>query len=301
MFKTLVVALDLDPDGDRALRVVQALARTGPVAVDLVTVSSPGMPTATDAYELEQRATLFGWGPESCSIVHDVDAARGIVRHASRRDDALLVMATSARLPWTSTMFGSITRDVLHQTDRPVLFIGPHVAWTYHPPCTTLVPCIDASDAAERAVPAIVAWQQTFTSPAPQLAEVLPVDADPTMAAHRLHAMADLLAAQHVHADTRVVHDDDPVAGLETLTTRFAGPVYVATSARYTDDRLHWHSTTQQLIHRATCPVLVVPARPMPQPIPVVTAARREYVPFHDATVLAANGMLASRTGHGSS
>jgi hypothetical protein len=32
MFETLVVALDLEPDGDRALGVVQALARTGPVS-----------------------------------------------------------------------------------------------------------------------------------------------------------------------------------------------------------------------------------------------------------------------------
>ena len=180
-------------------------------------------------------------------------------------------------------MFGSITRDILRQTDRPVLLIGPHVAWASHPPCTTLVPCIDPSEAAERAVPAIIAWQQTFSSPAPQLVEVVPVDADPAAAAHRLRTMADLLAAQHVHADTFVVHDDDPVVGLQTLTSRFAGPVYVATSARYTDDRLHWHSTTQQLIHRATCPVLVIPARPMPQSLPVVADDRRADVPFHDA------------------
>ncbi len=285
MFKTLVVALDLDPDGDRALPVVQALARTGAVAVDLVTVSSPGMPTAVDAYELERRATQFGWSPDSWSIVHDVDAAGGIVRHAARRDDALLVMATSARLPWTSTMFGSVTRDILRQTDRPVLLIGPHVAWTSPPPCTTLVPCIDPSGAAERAAPAIIAWQQTFTSPAPQLAEVLPVEADPTVAAQRLRTMTELLAAQHVHADTFVVHDDDPVAGLETLASRFAGPVYVATSARYTDGRLHWHSTTQQLIHRATCPVLVVPARPMPQSLPVIADDHHADVPFHDAVL----------------
>ena len=65
MFKTLVVALDLEADGDRALRVVQALARLGPVRVDLVTVSSPGMPTAADAYELERRARRFGWNPDA--------------------------------------------------------------------------------------------------------------------------------------------------------------------------------------------------------------------------------------------
>lgn len=288
MFKTLVVALDLEPDGDRALRVVQALARTGPVRVDLVTVSSPGMPTASDAYELQKRADQFGWGPGSWSILQDVDAAGALVQHAARCEDALLVMATSARRPWTSSMFDTTTRDVLRQSERPVLLVGPQVGWTYQPPCTTLVPCIDASDAAARAVPAIVAWQQTFISPAPQLAEVVPVSADPTAAERRLQTMAELLAAQHVHVDRRIVHDDDPVTGLEILTSRVAGPVYVATSARYTDGRLHWHSTTQQLIHRATCPVLIVPARPASEPVRALPVERLERVPFLDSTLPAA-------------
>jgi nucleotide-binding universal stress UspA family protein len=288
MFKTLVVALDLEPDGDRALRVVAALARTGSVRVDLVTVSSPGMPTAADAYELERRAAQHGWDCDSWSLVHDVDAASAIVRHAAMHDDALLVMATAARQPWSSTLFGSVTRDVLRQTDRPVLLIGPNVGRTYDPPCTTLIPCIDASEAPERAVPAIVAWQQTFTSRAPRLAEVVADDADASAAEHRLASVADLLAAQHVHADTLVVHDDDPVTGLERLATGVTGPVYVATSARYTDDRLHWHSTTQQLIHRATCPVLVVPARPMPLRAKLAPAQGRAHLAFYDVTVPAA-------------
>src|SRR5262245_19698257 len=69
MFKTLVVALDLEPDGDRALPVAAALARAGGLAVDLVTVSSPGLPPAADAYELERRAHAYGWGPDSWSVV----------------------------------------------------------------------------------------------------------------------------------------------------------------------------------------------------------------------------------------
>jgi len=275
MIKTLVVALDLEPDGDRALRIVQSLARTGPAVVELVTVSSPGMPTAADEFELRRRLDEYGWDPASWSILHEVDAARAIVEHAARRD-ALLVMATSARRPWTSGVFGTTTHDVLRQTDRPVLLVGPQVSWSYRPPSTTLVTCVDASDTAARAVPAILAWQQTFDSLPPQLAEVLPVDADPSAAACRLATAADILNAQHVHAQRHIIHHDDPVEGLELLAERFVGPVYVTTSARYTDGRLHWHSTTQQLIHRATCPVLVVPARPMPIALRAVAVEPRE-------------------------
>ncbi|HLM17564.1 MAG TPA: universal stress protein [Acidimicrobiia bacterium] len=243
------------------------------------------MPTAGDAYELERRADEFGWRGDGWSIVHDDDAASGIVRHVSRRDDTLLVMATSARSPWSSSVLGSITHDVLGRIHRPVLLVGPHVSWTEQPPCTTLVPCIGGAEAAERAVPAIVSWQQTFTSPAPQLAAVVPVEADASVAERRLGRMAELLAAQHVRADTRIIRDPDPVAALETLASRFVGPVHVAISARYTDDRLHWHSTTQRLIREATCPVLVVPAQPVSPPLRAAAEDRSVHLPFLDRTV----------------
>ena len=217
-----------------------------------------------------------------------MDAANGLVQHAARQQDALLVMASSARQPWRSSMFGSVSRDVLRHTDRPVLLIGPQVALADDPTCTTLVPCIDAGDAAERAVPTIVAWQQTFTSLAPQLAEVVTCDADAAAGEQRLARTARLLAAQHVHASTHVVHDEDPVAGLERLAGTLAGPVYVATSARYTDARLHWHSTTQQLVHQARCPVLVVPARPMPVHLRATVEEATGHPRFHDATLPAA-------------
>jgi nucleotide-binding universal stress UspA family protein len=281
MFKTLVVALDLEADGDRALPIVRALARSGKVDVDLITVTSPGLPTAPDAYELAKRAHHHGWDRDAWSIVHDIDAARGIVQHAAAAPDALLVMATTARRPWSP--FGSVTHDVLRATSRPVLLIGPRVPWTYGP-CTTLVPCLDPGDGIERAIPTIVSWQQTFICAAPQIAEVVGEFDDDAAARHRVEAFAGRLAAQRVYAMTHVLYDDDPVYGLEQLSDRFIGPVYVATSARYTDGRLHWHSTTQDLVHRANRPVLVVPARPSRVTLrPAATTS--EHIAFDDLTV----------------
>jgi nucleotide-binding universal stress UspA family protein len=265
MFTTLVVALDLEPGGDRALDVVHTLADTGGLRIELVTVSSPNMPTAADAYELGRRADLLGAARTEWSIVHDVDVARGLLQHAARRE-AMLVMATAARRPWTSPALGSTARDVLRGTDRAVLLVGPNVHWTTHPPHTTLVPCSDADAdldaAAARAVPSIVEWHETFAGPHPRLAAVVGTDADPAEADARLGRLADLLAAQHVPTDRCVVRCDDTVRGLQELTADDVGPVYLTTSARYSDSRLHWHSTTQRLVHEATGPVLVVPARP---------------------------------------
>lgn len=293
MFKTLVVALDLEADGDRALPVVKALAGAGKVDVDLITVSEPGMSCAVDAYELEQRAKEYGWSCDAWSVVHDTDVARGILQHAARRREALVVMATTARRPYSPV--SSVTQDVLRAADRPVLLVGPHVPWTYAPTSTTLVPCLDSSEPAERAIPTILDWQHTFACAPPQIVEVVPEFDDEVAARRRVDAFAELLAAQHVHGDTHLVFNDDPIAGLERMSDQFTGVVYVTTSARYTGGRLHWHSTTQALVHRGNRPVLVVPARPATLTSRVATSTD-EHVAFRDLTLAAPVLTVAQET-----
>jgi nucleotide-binding universal stress UspA family protein len=287
MFKTLVVALDLEADGDRALPIVKALSSAGKVAVDLVTVSSPGLPSAPDAYQLEHRAHDNGWGPDSWSIVHDVDVAGGLLQHVARHQDPLIVMATSARPPW-STVFGGVTHDVLRRTDRPVLLVGPKVPWWFTSHRSTLIACLDAEERAERAIPTILSWQHTFAADAPHVAEVISDFQPYAPTRGRLDRFAELLAAQGIHPRVDVLYGDEPVAALEDAADRMLGAIYVATSARYTDGRLHWHSTTRELVHRATRPVLVVPARPAPLPLRVSEPDPAEHIMFRDVTVPAA-------------
>jgi nucleotide-binding universal stress UspA family protein len=300
VYKTLVVALDLEADGDRALPVVKALSSAGKVAVDLVTVSSPGLPSSPDAHELEHRARRNGWDADSWSVVHDVDVAGGLLQHVARHDDPLLVMATSGRTPWSSAVFGGIPHDVLRRADRPVLLVGPHVPWWFAPDRTTLVACLDAKEQAARAIPSILAWQETFAADAPRLVEVT-CDLHPDAAAQaRLDEFARMLAAQGIHPDVDLLHGDDPVLALEGAADRLLGPIYVATSARYTDGRLHWHSTTRDLVHRGTKPVLVVPARPSPLPLRLAQPDPAGHVAFRDLTVPAAIPSIAMTSGeHG--
>ena len=88
MFTSLVVALDLEATGDRALPVVRALSRLADVAVELVTVSSPRLP---------RTSTRSSW-------------AAGPRRAAGRRTPTLCSTAT------TSLGCSSITSAVV--TDR---------------------------------------------------------------------------------------------------------------------------------------------------------------------------------------
>jgi nucleotide-binding universal stress UspA family protein len=296
MFQTLVVALDLAEDGDRALPVARALATHGPVAVDLVTVSEPGMPTGADAYELERRAVGHGWDPDAWTVVHDIDAAAGLLEHAARRTAPLLVMATSARPPMSSAVFGGVTRGVLRRSQGPVLLIGPDVADPWRadrspadPSSSGLSPAlvvgVDRAAINLSTVPAIVAWRATFGGPPPRLVEVIRPGDDDLPARQRLDDLAAELAAHHIPAATRVVVADDPVRGLQDAAADLDDAVYVAVSARYTDGRLHWHSTTQQLVARAAHPVLVVPARAVPALDLPVGGAAEDHRPFHDGTI----------------
>ena len=99
MFTSIVVALDLEATGDRALPIAAWLATLGDLPVDLITVSSQGMPTAADVFELERRAAAHGLVDDACLVLHGEDPGATIVERMASRPGALLVMGTTAKGP----------------------------------------------------------------------------------------------------------------------------------------------------------------------------------------------------------
>ena len=127
MFTTIVVALDLTPDGDRALPIAGVLSEVADVAVELLTVSGVNVTEEVDAFELSRRATANGWPAHSYRIVHSEEAAEAIADHVNGCDDVLLLMATSAKRPLLGRILGSVSEGVLRLVEEPVLLVGPHV------------------------------------------------------------------------------------------------------------------------------------------------------------------------------
>ena len=74
-------------------------------------------------------------------------------------------------------------------------------------------------------------------------------------------SLARLLADQGVPASWGVLCGDEADVRLEEFGDHVSDPIFVATSVRWTDGRLHWRSTTHQLVQRSTRPVLLVPAK----------------------------------------
>jgi nucleotide-binding universal stress UspA family protein len=264
MFTSIVVALDLGAGGDRALPVVRALSALADIPVELLTVSSPHIDEEVDAYELRRRELANNWPAHAYTIVHDNDPARAIVEHVSARNEALLVMATTAKPPVVGHLLGSVSEDVLSRIEQPLLLVGPHVPSTFEMTRPTLIACIDGSDVAEAAVPVIAAWTRTFGGADPWIAEMLPASGrgvpDVPESAHARHYAARL-ATEGISTSWEVLHGSDPEVGLDEFADRVVDPIFVATSVRWTDHRSHWRSTTRRLVHRSTRPVLVVPAR----------------------------------------
>ena len=267
MFRSIVVPLDLEPGGDRALPVARSLAAAGNLPVSLLTVSSPHMPEEQDAYELRRRAAAYGWPADGCTIAHDNDVGRAIVNDVERRDRALLVMATSAKASLKAQFLGDVTEDVLGLIDRPVILVGPRVPADFELGHPTPVACIERSDVAEAAVPAIVSWVRTFGGTDPWLAALGPTASEgrgepeePSL----VDSFATLLAADGIRGVPTQLHGNDVDSWLDEVVNQVANPIVVSTSVRWTDKHARGRSTTRRLVQRSPRPVLVVPARYAP-------------------------------------
>ena len=261
MITSLVVSLDLEETGDRAMPTAASLATLGGLPVELITVSSPGMPAAPDIYELERRAAAHRLEQFSCVVLRDEAAGGAIVEHMASRPDALLVMGTSAKGPVARQLLGSVSEYVLGHIGSPVLMVGPHTL-PYDMSTPTLIVCVDDSDHVDVAAPVIASWLDTFGGRTViTTVESGEGDIANAGATERLWQLGRVVAARSdTPAATVVLSGRDTATALDKLAERTIGAVLLAVSVRWTDNQFHRHSVTRDLVRRATTPVLVVPA-----------------------------------------
>ena len=270
MFTTIVVPLDLEPGGDRALPVAAALARTAEVGLELVTISSPDLGEADDLHELRRRAADYAdpARPAAIYVLHDNDPAAALVAFLADRPGALVVMGTRARGRLGELLLGSVSEELLTHTQHPVLVVGPHAGVEHLSGSPTLVAGVDASDVSAALLPILVTWRESFGGATPWLVEVLPVPrepAGPTDVAESadVHRMAATFARKGLDAEWDVTHAKHPADALMDFADRVEDAVIAVASVRWTDPHhAHRTSVARQLAHKAHHPVLVVPADP---------------------------------------
>jgi nucleotide-binding universal stress UspA family protein len=232
MFTSIVVPLDLERHGDRALPIATRLAKTAGIPLELVTVSSPGVTEQLDRYELEGRGRAADT-PWRATILHDNDPAAAIVDFVMDRPGALFVMATKARSAVGELVLGSVSEDLISHADGPFLLVGPHASADGRADGLTLVAGVEHGSPSDAVKAALTAWSAAFDGPPPRLVEV----GGNGRATDALMDLADQV--------------DDAVI--------------VVASARWTDPgRTHLRSAARRLARDAHHPVLVVPAERVP-------------------------------------
>lgn len=268
-FDSIVVPIDLEADGDRALRHAACLAALGDVPLDLVLVSS-GSDLAVDVAELDGRVAALTTSTARWTIVRDSEPGETLADLLDRRPDALVVMATHARNRFLARLTGSVSDELVHLTRHPLLMIGPHVRAGHQPWDPTLVVGLDGEGVGEGALGAVRTWSRTFGGKPPWLVQVVGALAGPPAAPEGdvlestyLHRVATNLAREGVEAEWEVLRSGSPVGALTEFADRLGeqgtDPILVVASEHWTGAAAHGSSTARALTHEARHPVLVVP------------------------------------------
>ena len=269
MFSSLVVPVDLEQLGDRALPFAHRIAAAAHVPVELVTISSPNMSEAADIVELEHRVQALNDVACRFRVVHAEHAVDAIDQFLAARPDALLTMATHARWLLTGRLIGSVSEELLARRVDPTLLVGPRAEWAPTdgaggaPPLVVGAhPDVDAATVVE----AVASWTATLPGTPVWLVEVVTEagrsEATGGDADRRLRQLAAQLALEGVDAQWRAIQCGDPAAALIQFADRLGDAVLVLGSERWTDPaRRRLGSVARRVTHEGRHPVLVAPAR----------------------------------------
>ncbi|SRR6266545_2688272 len=268
MFNSIIVPVDFEVDGDRALFVAAVLARRAALPLTFVTVSSPGIDAAADELLLDLRCARVSGARTDRVVLRSNNPAGTIVDFLDDRPGALVVMGTHARGPLGERLFGSVSESVLAGTICPVVMVGPHVATTPPPAMATLVAGLDGSATSEAVLPTVSEWVRTFGGNPPWLVQVVePRDSQPDdrggdlSESGYLGRLAARLRDEGTPAEFDIAHGRRPVPSLLGVARRIPGPVLAVASERWTDrDSRHSFSTARALARQSPYPVLVVHA-----------------------------------------
>ena len=254
MFRSILVPIDFDVDGDRAAVLAGRLAAAAHLPVELLTVIDRDTDVPTSRFELEYRERLVGTAPTTCTVVVDDDVVGGLVTAIDARPASLVVLGTKARGPVGALLFGALSEAVLERTERPLLLVGPSAGGAIGPALAVAVTDGEAGDAL---LPVAVDWsRQVGVQP-----WFVQVDAPETPEwAAPVERLAQAARDLGVDAQWDVLHGGDPARSIESFIDGLGGGVIAVASRRWSSDALvHWASTARRLVHRAPYPVLVQP------------------------------------------
>lgn len=206
-------------------------------------------------------------------------AARILDRARLGRSD-LIVMGTHGASGFEHLLLGSVTEKVLRRAPCPVLTVPPRAQATSQLPFRRLLCAIDFSDSSLRGLELAYALAKESRArltllhtvewpwpepPAPALEELPPNQAAglrelrrylETTATQRLEALIPREGGDHCAVVPRVAHGKAYAEILRVAAEERADLIVTGVRGRHAVDVMVFGSTTNQVVRRATCPVL---------------------------------------------
>ena len=288
MLKTILVPLDGSETSEQAVAFAEGLA--GAAGADLILMRTvlpplaftPGedefvrAQTARAERELDRiRQRLADAGVHAESYVLPGSAADAIVNAATRLRADVIVMSTHGRTGVGRAIYGSVADEVVRSATVPVLLVRPGLKYRLNPPSKVVVP-LDGSEIAEAALaPAIELAQALRVSVVLVRAAEAPIywveeesgarTAAPGSEAEAARRYLDAVADRYASAGivfTGYVTDVAPEEAIIGAAEDYgAGAIAMATHGRSGFARAALGSVAEQVLGRATTPVLLVNAR----------------------------------------
>lgn len=259
-FDRILVPVGPAPVAERALVVALELVRRTGVPLRLLRVVTPG-----DETELPAGVRALADLPADVGIrVRGYGSiARAVI--AAVEPGTLICMSSHGGYGPARTLIGGVTEEVLRSVEEPVLVVGPRVRQDVPLGEGRIVACLDESPYSERTLEPAQRWSRAFgfplwlvqlaPSPGPGVDEAMSDNLSPE---RRLDALSRRLGGTQGWC---VLRDRHPRRALAAM----AGDVPIAAFVMATHGRTGWTrvlagSVTAATVHRATVPVLVVPA-----------------------------------------
>ena len=213
-------------------------------------------------------------------VVEAGHPATAILRRSA--DSDLIVMGTHGASGFEHLLLGSVTEKVLRRSPCPVLTVPPQSHSTSTLPFRRLLCAVDFSASSLRGVELacslakesdatltllhVVEWP--WHEPPPPVLDDLPSDQAAALtefrryveksAAERLRALTTESDRGHCVLEPKVAHGKPYVEILRTAAIAGADLIVIGVHGRNAADVMLFGSTTNQVVRRATCPVLTL-------------------------------------------
>jgi len=265
-FQSIVAAFDGSEPSEEAFAAMMPLVREDrPDVAVLYVYPAPATSYFPPPRLAEACERLRADGVDAHLTIREGDPAEEILTYLKQRRPDLLVMETEGRSGLRRMAQRSVAEDVLHQVEMPVLLVRPGAArksWS------RMLVALDGSSRAEEILQDVVPLARRLHSSVELVRVALPSipvwaaaeagggarEEDPTPYLRQVQAR---LLEEGVDARIHAPQGRAAAALLERARDSDASLICLTTHGRTGFERVLLGSTAEEIVHHASCPVLV--------------------------------------------